>query len=104
MRCTAPSKMLRTEVSPGIWIDGRRALYLEKFGALVLADLHWGYAVSHRAVGNLLPVWGDEEIARQLSGLLADYAPREMIWLGDSLHTLEGRGAAETFLSTKTVG
>jgi metallophosphoesterase superfamily enzyme len=54
--------------------------------------------------GNLLPVWGDEEIAGQLSALIADYSPREMLWLGDSLHTLAGRGAAEAFLRTKTMG
>lgn len=66
---------------------------------LVVADLHWGYAVSHRAQGNLLPLWGDEEIAARLRSLLADYQPAEMIWLGDSLHAVVGRAAAEVFLS-----
>jgi metallophosphoesterase superfamily enzyme len=104
MRCTAPLKTPRAELSSGVWIDARRAVYLENLGTLVLADLHWGYAVSHRAAGNLLPVWGDDEIARRLLGLLADYEPREMVWLGDSLHTLAGQEAAESFLRTKTLG
>ena len=83
---------------PGIWLDARRALYLAPLGALVVADLHWGYAASHRAIGNLLPSWGDPQIAAALHGLIADYAPREMIWLVDSLHTLTGRHTAEQFL------
>jgi uncharacterized protein len=97
----APSlKTPRTEVLPGIWLDARRALYIAPLGALVLADLHWGYAASHRAIGNLLPSWGDAEIAATLHTLIVDYSPREMIWLGDSLHTLTGRSAAEHFLET----
>ena len=88
----------RTEIYPGLWLDARRALFIEKLGALVVSDLHWGYAASHRVAGNLLPLWGDELIAKTLHALLNDYAPREMIWLGDSLHTLAGRTAAEAFL------
>lgn len=92
------SKRSRIEAQPGVWVDARRALFIESLGALIVADIHWGYAHSHRAVGNLLPIWGDEEIEQTLRGLLADYAPREMIWLGDSVHTVNGRHAAERFL------
>ncbi len=92
------SKRSRIEALPGVWVDARRALYLEALGALVVADIHWGYAQSHRAVGNLLPIWGDEAIEQSLRALLADYAPKEMIWVGDSVHTAEGRHAAENFL------
>ena len=88
----------KTEILPGLWLDARRALFIAPLGALVVADLHWGYAASHRAIGNLLPDWGDAEIASTLRALIADYAPREMIWLGDSLHALSGRAAAEMFL------
>lgn len=91
-------KRSRIEAQPGVWVDARRALFIESLGALVVADIHWGYARSHRAVGNLLPIWGDEEIEMSLRGLIADYAPREMIWLGDSVHTANGRHAAERFL------
>jgi metallophosphoesterase superfamily enzyme len=88
----------RQQILPGLWLDARRALFIEPLRALVLADLHWGYAASHRAIGNLLPDWGDAEIASTLRALIADYAPHEMIWLGDSLHALSGRAAAEMFL------
>ncbi|HWL14417.1 MAG TPA: metallophosphoesterase [Opitutus sp.] len=88
----------RLEIRPGVWLDGRRALYFSAIGVLAVADLHWGYAESHRVHGNLLPAWGDAEIARTLDALVADYRPRELLWLGDSLHTLAGRTAAENYL------
>jgi metallophosphoesterase superfamily enzyme len=91
-------KAKNAEVAPGIWADGRRAVFIEPLRALVVADLHWGYVTTHRAGGNLLPAWGDAEIAERLGSLIADYGPREMIWVGDCLHSVEGRHAAETFL------
>lgn len=94
----ATSSPPRTEIQPNLWLDARRALWLATSRTLVVADLHWGYATSHRAHGNLLPSWGDEELVASLHALCADYAPAAMIWLGDSLHTLTGRGAAEDFL------
>ncbi|MEO7699748.1 MAG: metallophosphoesterase [Opitutus sp.] len=86
-----------------MWLDSRLALWLEAPRILVVADLHWGYAASHRAQGNLLPAWGDGEIAGRLTALLQDYQPAEMIWLGDSLHTLAGAQSAEQFLSETAV-
>lgn len=93
----------RLEIQPDIWLDARLALWLARPRLLVVADLHWGYVDSHRAQGNLLPVWGDAEIAARLDALLTDYQPAEFIWLGDSLHTLAGRSAAEAFLSRTPV-
>lgn len=90
--------MIRSEISTGIWLDARLALWLEAHRTLVVADLHWGFAASHQAQGNLLPFWGDEEIATRLRTLIADYEPAEVIWLGDCLHTLAGREPAESFL------
>ena len=88
----------RLEFLPGLWIDSRLALWLAGPRLLVVADLHWGYVESHRARGNLLPAWGDADIAQRLSSLVADYQPAEIIWLGDSLHTLDGHHAADAFL------
>ena len=88
-----------TQIRPDLWLDNRRALWISRLRILVVADLHWGYAVSHRAEGNLLPMWGDEEIAARLASLVADFQPAEVIWLGDSLHALSGRAAAERYLS-----
>ena len=91
--------MIRAELQPGVWLDARRAVFFEASRLLVVSDLHWGYAESHRVRGNLLPDWGDAEIARNLRTLIADYRPAEMLWLGDSLHTLAGRTEAERFLT-----
>ncbi|MDB6169940.1 MAG: metallophosphoesterase [Verrucomicrobia bacterium] len=88
-----------TLIRPDLWLDNRRALWLPRPRLLVVADLHWGYAVSHRTQGNLLPLWGDDEIAARLASLIADYRPAEMVWLGDSLHALPGRASAERFLA-----
>ncbi len=98
-----PARPPRLQIRPDVWLDARLALWLAAPRVLVVADLHWGYAESHRVHGNLLPAWGDAEIASRLSALLADYRPAEMIWLGDSLHTLDGRHAAEGFLRANAV-
>jgi uncharacterized protein len=95
-----PSKLppVRTEVQSGIWLDSRLALWLAQERLLVVADLHWGYAASHLARGNLLPAWGDDEIEARLRSLVADYQPAEMIWLGDIVHAAEGSARVEEFL------
>ena len=89
---------VRTEVRPGVWLDSRLALWIPNERILVAADLHWGYSASHRARGNLLPWWGDEEIEQRLRSLIEDYRPVEMIWLGDVVHAAEGGARAEAFL------
>ena len=94
---------VRVEIQPGAWLDSRLALWVARERLLVVADLHWGYAASHRARGNLLPWWGDDEIDRRLRALLADYPAEEMIWLGDVVHAAEGAAPAEAFLRTSPV-
>lgn len=89
--------LVRTEIRPDLWLDARRALWVESGRLLVVADLHWGYVACHRARGNLLPVWGDDEMASSLTALIADYAPAEMIWLGDVVHAAEGGARADAF-------
>lgn len=93
----------RLEIRPGLWLDSRLALWIATPRLLVVADLHWGYAHSHRVQGNLLPAWGDATLAQRLRDLIADYRPAEMIWLGDSLHTLAGRELADAFVRTSPV-
>jgi uncharacterized protein len=93
----------RVEVEQGLWLDSRRAVWIERSRRLVLADLHWGYAASHRAAGSLLPLWGDEDMARTLDELIGEYRPTEMIWLGDVIHAAAGRSRAESYLSAAPV-
>jgi metallophosphoesterase superfamily enzyme len=91
------------EILPGLHLDSRRALWLAAPRLLAVADLHWGYAASHRARGNLLPAWGDADLSAVLSTLIADYRPARFLWLGDTLHTLTGRAAAEAFIAASPV-
>jgi len=93
----------RHEVQPGVWLDSRRAVWLAPERLLLVADLHWGYAASHRARGNLVPLWGDAEIAERLNALVMAYEPQEMIWLGDVVHAAEGGLAAEAFIRESRV-
>lgn len=86
-----------------MWLDSRLALWLEDERLLVIADLHWGYAASHRARGNLLPVWGDDDIESRLGALVADYSPAEMLWLGDVVHAAEGGVRADRFIRESRV-
>jgi uncharacterized protein len=97
------TSVTRREIEPGIWLDGRRALWLAASRVLIVADLHWGYAETHRAAGNLLPVWGDDVLANTLQALVADYQPQEMIWLGDVIHATAGRPRAEAYLAMTSV-
>jgi metallophosphoesterase superfamily enzyme len=92
--------LLEAEIRPGWRLSSERSLYLARESTLVVADIHWGYAASHRRVGHLLPRWGDEEIAQRLRRLLEHYQPARMIWLGDSLHTAPSAPVAEEFLAT----
>jgi metallophosphoesterase superfamily enzyme len=94
-------------ILPDAVLDSRLALFLPATRTLVVADLHWGYAESHRATGNLLPAWGDDQIEATLRALIADHAPAELVWLGDSLHTArsapQARACAEAFVAASPI-
>ena len=98
MRQPISATATRAEIRPGLWLDARRALWIVAERLLVNADLHWGYAASHHARGNLLPAWGDDELEQRLHALVTDYQPAEMLWLGDIVHAAEGAARAEKFL------
>ena len=53
---------------------------------LAVADLHLGYAWSHRANGQLLPVTPRDETLIRLKSLLADYQPKSLVAVGDIVH------------------
>jgi putative SbcD/Mre11-related phosphoesterase len=93
------AELVQVEIEPGWWLSSGRSLFLAAEKTLVVADIHWGYADSHRRAGNLLPRWGNTETAERLRRLLDFYQPARMIWLGDSLHTASSTEAAEEFLA-----
>lgn len=78
--------MIRYSLKEGVVLDARRAVFLEEFSMLAVADLHLGYAWAQRAAGQLLPLGAREDTVERLSALVAEYAPRELVLLGDLVH------------------
>ena len=73
-------------VADEILLDGRLALFHQKERWLAVADLHFGYELSQRAAGRLVPMWGMASIAERLLQLVNEYQPRRLIVLGDLVH------------------
>src|SRR6187401_3006888 len=73
-------------IADKIILDGRLALFHETQKWLAVADLHFGYELSQRAAGRLMPLWGMTSIEVRLADLLDEYQPRQLIILGDLVH------------------
>ncbi len=73
-------------VAQDIVLDGRLALYHETERWLAVADLHFGYELSQRAAGRLLPMWGMHSVESRLLELLDEYQPGRLLILGDLVH------------------
>src|SRR5829696_4823286 len=74
------------EISPGVVLDARRAVYLAEVNLLAIADLHLGYAWAHRHRGQLLPISQPDDTAERLHLLLDEYRPATIALLGDIVH------------------
>jgi uncharacterized protein len=73
-------------VAHEILLDGRLALFHQRERWLAVADLHFGYELSQRAAGRLVPLWGMASITERLLHLVAEYRPSHLIILGDLVH------------------
>jgi len=73
-------------VADEILLDGRLALFHQTDRWLVVADLHFGYELSQRAAGRLVPMWGMASITERLMQLIDEYQPQRLIILGDLVH------------------
>src|SRR6476660_846006 len=76
----------RLEIKPKIWLDYRRAIFLEEHSVLAVADLHLGYAWAHRFHGQMLPLGGGDRLLERLTELCGYYKPRQFAFLGDIVH------------------
>ncbi|HEY1583275.1 MAG TPA: metallophosphoesterase [Chthoniobacterales bacterium] len=83
MHATAASQ---ATIAPNVLLDGRLALFHETERWLAIADLHFGYELSQRAAGRLVPLWGMRSIEERLDELLNEYHPRQLIIVGDLVH------------------
>jgi hypothetical protein len=88
----------RVFVADHVLLDGRLALFHEREKWLAIADVHFGYEVSRRTAGWLIPFWGMNSITERLFQLLADYEPRRLIILGDLVHDRAARLEARQLL------
>ncbi|MDQ2867434.1 MAG: metallophosphoesterase [Verrucomicrobiota bacterium] len=73
-------------VADEIVLDARLALFHEREGWLAIADLHYGFELSQRAAGRLVPFWGMESSRARLLQLLDEYQPARLLLLGDLVH------------------
>ncbi|HEX5211716.1 MAG TPA: ligase-associated DNA damage response endonuclease PdeM [Pseudolabrys sp.] len=81
-----------TIASVALVADPAGALYWPELGLLAVADLHLEKGSSFAARGQLLPPYDTAETLQRLARLIAHYAPRCVVALGDSFH--DGGGPA----------
>jgi DNA ligase-associated metallophosphoesterase len=104
-RTSSASSSLHPDVArdPDVACDGRvsvagvalaadcaGALYWPEEGLLVVADLHLEKGSSFARRGTLLPPYDTTETLARLARLIARYAPRSVIALGDNFHDGDG--------------
>lgn len=68
-----------------------RAVWWPAGQALFIADLHLGKAATYRALGQPVPAGTTQENLARLTTLIAKYAPRQVVFLGDFLHASTAR-------------
>lgn len=64
----------------------------------MVADLHFGYELSQRAAGRLMPLWGMASVEERLKELLVDYRPRYLVIVGDVVHDRTAAGEARKLI------
>jgi len=73
-------------VANEVLLDGRLALFHQTERWLAVADLHFGYELSQRAAGRLVPMWGMASISQRLLELVNEYGATRLLILGDLVH------------------
>jgi DNA ligase-associated metallophosphoesterase len=86
----APSRNDISISSVPLIADPEGTLYWPEQGLLVVSDLHLEKGSSFAARGQLLPPYDTAATLARLTRLLARYAPRGVVALGDSFHDVGG--------------
>ena len=86
MQPARPPILQSLEFLLGMVFDARRAVYFRDHRLLAVADLHLGYAWTHRAQGQLMPVAPKDNALERLRALITDYQPERVVLLGDIVH------------------
>lgn len=79
-----------TVAGVALHVDSDGALYWPEQGLLAVADLHLEKGSSFAARGQLLPPYDTAATLARLARLIARYAPRRVVALGDSFHDAGG--------------
>jgi DNA ligase-associated metallophosphoesterase len=79
-----------TITSVTVAVDCRGALYWPEERVVVIADLHLEKGSSFARRGVLLPPYDTAESLARIAGVIARFAPRAVIALGDSFHDKKG--------------
>lgn len=88
----------QTRLDDHVLLDGRLALFHQEQRWLAVADLHFGYEISQRAAGRLMPMWGMSSIEERLTALIDDYSPAHLVIVGDLVHDKAARAEAATLI------
>jgi uncharacterized protein len=91
-RAAAPVAGTLTIAGVALTADPAGALYWPEHALLAVADLHLEKGSAFAARGVLLPPYDTAATLARLAPLVARYAPRVVVALGDSFH--DGRGPA----------
>ena len=94
-----PFSQSQAYIAKSVLLDSRLALFHEEERWLAIADLHFGFELSQRVAGHLVPFWGMQSIETRLRQLLCDYDPATLILLGDLVHD---KAPADEFFSLVT--
>ena len=86
------------DIGCGVLLDSRLAIIDQGKRWMALADLHYGYEVSRRAEGGLIPLWGMATLEKRVSDLLNDHRPDRLILVGDVVDSRMGHEAAADWL------
>ena len=71
-----PFSQSQALIAESVLLDSRLALFHEQEKWLAIADLHFGFELSQRLAGRLVPLWGMESIETRLSQLLRRLSSR----------------------------
>ena len=93
-----PLRANQALVADEVFLDGRLALFHKTERWLAIADVHFGYELSQRAAGRLVPLWGMATISDRLEALVIEYRPQRLIILGDLVHDTTAAGEAARLL------
>lgn len=77
--------MTRLEIEPGVEAHASGALSIPSSRAVILADVHLGYAWAQRRRGELGPL-EEGGVGARIDAVLDELAPREVVLLGDVVH------------------